>query len=204
MPHNETVMPFQGTKSSSLIAQEIVKKTICSAADDKNFVKMTDILVSVMHHITQPTCCVTNDTHYNDVIMSPMASQIISIAIVYSTVYSVANQRKHHGLCVGNSPVTGEFPTQMASNAENASIWRHHGSRKVGRCTTTRTDSIPGWPLGVGDLEVSVGCRWCPHRQDTVITSGSHLRFPVLYTNTSFTYILVRCACPWNRRRVIT
>ena len=26
------------------------------------------------------------------------------------------------GLCVGNSPVTGEFPAQMASNAENVSI----------------------------------------------------------------------------------
>ena len=33
------------------------------------------------------------------------------------------------GLCVGNSPVTGEFPAQMASNAENVSIWwRHHES----------------------------------------------------------------------------
>ena len=33
------------------------------------------------------------------------------------------------GICVGNSPVTGEFPVQMASNAENISIsWRHHGS----------------------------------------------------------------------------
>ena len=31
------------------------------------------------------------------------------------------------GLCVGNSPVTGEFPAQRASNAENVSIWwRHH------------------------------------------------------------------------------
>ena len=31
------------------------------------------------------------------------------------------------GLCVGNSPGTGEFPTQMASYAENVSIWwRHH------------------------------------------------------------------------------
>ena len=27
------------------------------------------------------------------------------------------------GLCVGNSPVTGEFPAQMASAAENVSIW---------------------------------------------------------------------------------
>ena len=31
------------------------------------------------------------------------------------------------GLCAGNSPVTSEFPAQMASNAENVSIWwRHH------------------------------------------------------------------------------
>ena len=33
------------------------------------------------------------------------------------------------GLCAGNSPVTEEFPTQRASNAENASIWwRHQGA----------------------------------------------------------------------------
>ena len=32
------------------------------------------------------------------------------------------------GLCAVNSPVTGEFPAQVASNAENVSIWwRHHG-----------------------------------------------------------------------------
>ena len=34
------------------------------------------------------------------------------------------------GLCVGYSPGTGEFPEQMASNAENVSIWwRHHALR---------------------------------------------------------------------------
>ena len=33
------------------------------------------------------------------------------------------------GLCVGNSPVTGEFPAQRASSAEYVSIWwRHHGN----------------------------------------------------------------------------
>ena len=39
------------------------------------------------------------------------------------------------GLCVGNSPGTGEFSAQMASNAENVSIWwRHHGlSRYTGQ-----------------------------------------------------------------------
>ena len=31
------------------------------------------------------------------------------------------------GLCAGNSPGTGEFPAQIASNAENVAIWwRHH------------------------------------------------------------------------------
>ena len=30
------------------------------------------------------------------------------------------------GLCAGNSPETGEFPAQRASNAENGSIWWHH------------------------------------------------------------------------------
>ena len=48
--------------------------------------------------------------------MGKMACQISSLTIVYSTVYSGADQRKHQSL------VTGEFPAQMASNAENVSI----------------------------------------------------------------------------------
>ena len=33
------------------------------------------------------------------------------------------------GLCEGNSPVTGEFPAQRASNAKNVFIWwRHHAT----------------------------------------------------------------------------
>ena len=45
-------------------------------------------------------------THYNDIIMdSPLFTQP----------------------CAGNSPGTGEFPAQKASNVENVSIWwRHH------------------------------------------------------------------------------
>ena len=36
------------------------------------------------------------------------------------------------GLCAGISPVTGEFPAQMASNAENVSIWWcHHEWHRV-------------------------------------------------------------------------
>ena len=36
------------------------------------------------------------------------------------------------GLCAWNSPETGEFPAQMASNAENVSIWwRLHGNATI-------------------------------------------------------------------------
>ena len=72
-------------------------------------------------------------SHYNDFIMGTMASQITSLMIVYSTVYWRLRSKKTSklhvtGLCEGNSPVTGEFPAQRASNAENASIWWcHHG-----------------------------------------------------------------------------
>ena len=61
--------------------------------------------------------------------MTTMASQITSITVVYLTVYSDVDQRKHQSsvsLC-GEFTGTGEFPTQRASYAENVSIWwRHH------------------------------------------------------------------------------
>ena len=69
--------------------------------------------------------------HYNDAILSAMASQITSLTNVYWTAYWSADKRKTSklrvtGLCEGNSPVTGEFYVQRASNAENVSIWWHH------------------------------------------------------------------------------
>ena len=64
-------------------------------------------------------------SHYNDTIMSAMASQITSLTIVYSTVYSGAAQRKHQSSA---SLAFVKFPAQRASNAWNVSIWwRHHG-----------------------------------------------------------------------------
>ena len=73
--------------------------------------------------------------HYNGVIMVAIASQITSLTIVYWTVYSDAKKTSKlrvTGLCAGNSPGTGEFPAQMASYAENVSIWwRHHGDCSI-------------------------------------------------------------------------
>ena len=48
------------------------------------------------------------------------------------------------GLCAGNSPGTGEFPAQMASNTENASIWwRHHARNHLFYIVTDKaTDGL--------------------------------------------------------------
>ena len=67
--------------------------------------------------------------------MGEMASRITSLSIVYLIVYSGADQRKHQSSAslafvwgIHRGPGTGEFPAQMASNAENVSIWwRHRG-----------------------------------------------------------------------------
>ena len=83
--------------------------------------------------------------------MSSITSQITSVKIVFATVYSGTEQRKHQklhvtGLCAGNSPGTGEFPPQMASNLENVSIWwRHHESSCPDNSTHLSNVSLCVW-----------------------------------------------------------
>ena len=60
--------------------------------------------------------------------MDTMASRFNSLTIIYSTVYSGADQRKHQSSA---SPsfvrVSGRFSSQRVGNAKNVSIWwRHH------------------------------------------------------------------------------
>ena len=50
------------------------------------------------------------------------------------------------GLCVGNSPGTGEFPAQMASYAESVSIWWRHHEDKDQKITFLSQD-LQGPPL---------------------------------------------------------
>ena len=65
--------------------------------------------------------------------MTTMASQITSLTVAYSTVYSDADQRKHQSsTSLAFVRGTGDFPAQMVSNAEKFSIWwRHHVQRQL-------------------------------------------------------------------------
>ena len=98
-------------KFSSLAALEVVKMTTSSAASDSNFVKMTTFsfqctfIIRVWSISVWNSYCVmfrlvfTSErkwiSHYDDVIMTMLASQITSLTVVYSIVYSGVNQRKH-------------------------------------------------------------------------------------------------------------
>ena len=98
--------------------------------------KVTFVFVSFFNSdITQVVEIIPHGCHYSDVIMGAMASQITSLTTVYATFHSGADQRKYQNstslaFVGGNSPVTGEFHAQRASNAEKVSIWwLHHVMR---------------------------------------------------------------------------
>ena len=69
---------------------------------------------------------------YNDVIMGAMASQIISFTIIYSSVYSGADQRKHQ------SSASLAFVKGIHRSPVNS---LHKGPVKRGRCFHLMTSS---------------------------------------------------------------
>ena len=79
------------------------------------------------------TCCAKMDVvHYRDVIMGVTASQITSLTIVFSTVYSDADQRKHQSSAslafvrgIHRRPVNS--PTNGQLGGKCFIWWRHHG-----------------------------------------------------------------------------
>ena len=70
-------------------------------------------------------------SHCSDVIKAPWCLQSPTSPL-FTQPFIQAHIKEsikapRHWTFEGNSPVTGEFPAQMTSNAENASIWlRHH------------------------------------------------------------------------------
>ena len=77
-------------------------------------------------------------SHCSDVLMSEMVSQIASPTIIYSTIYSRTDQRKHKS-SASLAFEMGIHPAQRASNAENVSIWwRRHAEPQQGWCMPVR------------------------------------------------------------------
>ena len=71
------------------------------------------------------------------------------------------------GLCVENSPVTGEFPAQRSSNAENVFIWwRHHGMRDI-----TYPTPGTGHAISKGVVESACFYVWVSVKNATMLQS---------------------------------
>ena len=98
------------------------------------------------------------------------------------------------GLCEGNSPVTGEFPAQRASDAEHVSIWwRHHfsatglawtGPLWVSHCTW--------WALQMNFHEVVNWWMVCPY---SPICSLTHCGLVTPYGDKSGSTLAQVMAC---------
>ena len=67
--------------------------------------------------------------HYSDVITNTISNHQ-RLECILNRLFRPTSKKMTKlyvtALCEGNSAVTGEFPSQMASNAENVSIWWRH------------------------------------------------------------------------------
>ena len=124
--------------------------------ENKNQSQRTQVYISL--GICSSKClkkCPTSVTsHYSDVIVGAIASQNHQhhdclLKRLFRRRSMKTSKLRVTGL-VGNSPVTGEFPIQMTSNAKNVFIWwRHHTFVRYGvsnhGCYTIWLAPFSGW-----------------------------------------------------------
>ena len=79
----------------NLLSIELLKTVVSENIDMSFLLEKMHIKLSGQR---QSSCSWRTDViygHHNDIMMSVMASQIISLTIVYWTIYSGADERKH-------------------------------------------------------------------------------------------------------------
>ena len=122
-------------EKSSLVQSMAWRRTGNTPSSEPTTIHINNVYMwysgEVSQHIKAEHCIHVSEKNYSGVIMGTMASQITSLTIIYSSVYSRLRSKKTSklrvtGPCAGISLVTGEFPAQKVSNAENAFIWWHH------------------------------------------------------------------------------
>ena len=112
--------------------------------------------------------------HYTDVMMTAMVSQITSLTIVYSTVYSGADKEnikapRHWPL---GMEITDDRWRQMASNAENVSIWWRH-DEDCGLASNSSHCLNQWWPNLLTYIYVTLS-RWLKTTRPTRVIDVHH------------------------------
>ena len=137
------------TSAPSLFVKKVILTTVSAWSDDHTLYVPRSLLMPLPVFLC----------HYIDVIMTTMASQITSLTVVSSIVYSDADQRKHQ------------------SSASLAFVWRIPRDRWIprtkgqlrGKCFHLMTSSCQGfseiathlsrwqeWPMGLFNLEMII------------------------------------------------
>ena len=107
----------------------------------------------------------------------------MSWLFIQSFLSKKTSKLRDTGLCKGNSPVTGGFPSQKASNAKNVSIWwRHHVSvalwRHVALSALVIIDSVmAGYPFSDAKPlpePMITCCQVDPQKQTSVKSESKH------------------------------
>ena len=151
---------IQGNLAGKILLMESSSLRIVSLRAFHN-----NVILSCMYGIFSLFSSIRNSltpVHYTDVIIDAMAFEITSHTIVYSNVYSGADQREHQSSAslaflqgIHRWPVNS--PQQRDSNAENVFIWwRHH----VSSCDPVIDASNLLLPPFVSSCSVCVVCLW--------------------------------------------
>ena len=144
--------------------------------------------------------------------MSAGVSQITGVSIVCSIVWFRRRSKKTSklrvtGLCAGNSPLTGEFPTQKAINAENVSIWWRHHVRQFDFIVTRIV--INDAHAATTQLRLSGLHRWNLDEQfhPTLYYACDYLsmlriKLTHVIKGASSLFIKICCKAKWNSNRI--
>ena len=149
-------------------------KTINVNQGDTRF---NDVLLSDLYMVLEPLQ--SPSLHYNDVIMSTIASQITSLMIVYSTVYADADQRKHQSSAslafvrgIHRKPVNSphKWPVTRKMFPFDHVIMRDLRFGDIDQCPSQRRDAlfvtspIIGWYLAINRKWAQVSFEYaCPY-----------------------------------------
>ena len=139
-------------------------------------------------------CWGNQQPHYNDVIMTTIASQITSLTIAYSTVYSDADQRKHQ------------------SSASLAFVWGFHRDRWIprtkgqlrGKCFHLMTSSCYNYMWmqhitvkSTSRSECSLTITLFPQTPRTCVSTN--LLLAVVVRHRHFWFLVYLCTAPCAR-----
>ena len=131
--------------------------SICEVDPDCHYCRDVNIHVRIMYKLTGHLVYIFNESspsllrlslqwrHNEPVCVSNHQPHDCLLNRLFRRRSKETSKRRVTGLCARNSPGTGEFPAQRASNAENVSIWwRHHITNGVGSCFIRHSYIRPG------------------------------------------------------------